>query len=261
MGLTEKDIRLIEQYCWDQLSEAERSQVLQRSADEPEFARELQLQQRLMAVVSQQQEQSLRTLMQEEETLYKKNPEKTFKPFSFGQKVRTLWPYAAAASIALMLALWWALRPPRPGINEQLFMAHYEPYRNLIQPVDRSSPPTDLMGQGLAAYEQQDFQQAVETFTQILENDLDSNKDLFFYRANAYLGLENTSPARQDLTPFLNDSLHRFHAPSLWYYALSFLQEGNLEEARKQLEIIAADPSHYKQEKATALLEELSPPS
>ena len=260
MKLTEQDLQLIEQYCWDRLSHADRQQVEDRMANEPEFAQEVAFQQKLLSVVSEQEEQSLRELMQEEEQAYQTQGTSTdtssFSPTPI-RKFQRFWPYAIAASVALLVAVWWGIRPTSAP-REQLFLAHYEPYRNLLQPVDRSAPSQGFLNQALAAYENQDYSTAVEMFSTRLKNTTEPQDELYFYRANAYLGLKDAQAARDDLMPFLSAPSHPLHPPSQWYMALSFLLEGNSIKAKAQLERIANTPQHYKKEEAIALLNELS---
>lgn len=160
---------------------------------------------------------------------------------------------AAAASLGVVLLLGYLFLQGNVD-NQALVAANYQPYPNILSPVDRSSEATrDELKEALYAYENGRYEKAITLFEQ---NESQLNEGYRFYQALSYFETGRTDRAiqRLDLVIEKQDSL--FYFPSLWYQALAYIQTNQVMQAKDNLETLIRNGNSYQSE-AKALLEEL----
>ena len=165
-----------------------------------------------------------------------------------------IWPIAASVLVLLGISSFWLFN--NQSVNpEELFDVQFEPYRNVVQPIERGSDTTDLKNLAFRAYEERDFDTALKGFNTLLaiQNDL----KIQFYKANVLLELGDTEEAINILEKniILSDTLVEKHH---WYLALGYLKTGNSEKAISQLKPLIDNPnSDYKKKESKALLKKI----
>ncbi|MEL6671062.1 MAG: hypothetical protein AAFR61_02690 [Bacteroidota bacterium] len=168
-------------------------------------------------------------------------PDPSSKIFSF--KPWYAWAASAAAVILLLVIYFW---PDKSLAPAELYAAYYEPLpaREL-----KGQTEANMLNQAHQLYNQKQFSEALALYQQI---PADSIPEAVLFAGLAYLELEQPGEARNLLGEVIG-----FDQEKSWYVALAWLQEGKKEEARTQLESIAATPSHYRQQQAKEILEKL----
>ncbi len=158
---------------------------------------------------------------------------------------------ATAASFILVIVAVWLLNPG--GSSQDLYAAYYEPYPNVVNPVERSEGiPTDAAGQAMYYYEQGNYQQAIALFTQQMPTDVAYQ----FYLGVSYLAVQQPTQAEETLQTLLSDSEGAFYEPALWYISLARLANNQPDAAKITLQQVVGFQGEYATD-AQALLEQL----
>ncbi|MEM9829464.1 MAG: tetratricopeptide repeat protein [Bacteroidota bacterium] len=158
---------------------------------------------------------------------------------------------ATAASFGLVLVAVWLLSPG--GSSQQMYTAYYQPYPNVVNPLERSEGvPTDAAGQAMYYYEQGNYEQAIALLTQ--EASVDNAYQ--FYLGVSYLGIQRPTQAETTLQTLLSDSEGAFYEPALWYISLSRLARNQPDAAKATLQQVVDLQGEYAAN-AQGLLDEL----
>jgi len=166
-----------------------------------------------------------------------------------GEIIDTKW--LAAASIVLLLGLSYFLLPDNKTDSNELFASYFEPYRNVIQPIERGTVQQDEKTLAFMAYEKGEYKKAIELFTKLYANSKESY--YLFYNANALLKIEKPEEAVPLLLAHLKtkDTLTE---KTNWYLALAYLKLKDKDKAKAVLKEVIAKGS-YKTKEANELLE------
>jgi hypothetical protein len=183
--------------------------------------------------------------------LYRKKYESTTKRQS-GVK----W-MAVAAGIVVLMAISYLLIINKPAEQKHLFASNFEPYSTIaIRGENGDYPEWEA---AMALYESGDYQTAYRAFEKIILTDSSFRYPAMFYAA---LGLMPESNAgNETITRNLNDVINNYpvlHDQAQWYLALWNIKIEKMENAKVLLQEIASNATHYKQEKAKQLLNELN---
>lgn len=265
MELSPNQEEYIERYLRNELSEAEREAFEQKLAKDRNLRTELRLQQDITAGIDLFGAEGLKRQLQQSEeptTVTKSLPVNPVEPSSKPTKaVRPLYFFlATAASFALVLTAFWLLNPA--ASSQELYTAYFEPYPNVINPIERSGgdpadvAPADVAptkaGQAMYYYEQGNYEQAISLFAQVPAIE----EAYQFYWGVSYLGAEQAREAEITLEPLLFSASGVFYEPALWYTSLAQIQSEQIEVAKASLQQLIDIQGEYATE-AAALLEKI----
>ena len=152
-------------------------------------------------------------------------------------------PWWAAASIALIIGLssWYFFFYSEPLTNEQLYVAYYEPYENVVHPIERGKQLDDLTTRAFLAYEEGNYSLAIDLFQQV--KDKQSNDYIDFYNAIVLMQLDCHTEAIPLFEAYITSNKElsdRAH----WYLALCYVKVDAIEKAKEELEILIALKSY-----------------
>lgn len=171
------------------------------------------------------------------------------------RRSRSWLPLAAAASVLLLVAAFFLLRPA--GDNPaQLAMASFEPYPNIALPITKGGSPEADRATAYIAYEQQDYAAAEEAFRAYASRPAEADADAF-YLAQTLLAQEKFAEAAPRFETLAAKDAFNLHEESAYYGALARLGLGERERAARVLEGITADANHPNYAEAVNLLHEL----
>jgi len=163
-------------------------------------------------------------------------------------------PWKIAASLILLIGISWLLFfYTQSTSTAELYASNFEPYRNVVQPIVRGEDKEDIQSKAFKAYESKDYKNAIVFFDQILQED--PSTTISFYKANTLLQLNKTSEAITLLETTVK-SADTFQDRALWYLALAYLKEDNVDASKKTLKQLIAQ-SKFKSKEATALIKQL----
>lgn len=252
--LTQKDLELLERKVLGTLSKEDEKLLGEKMKEEPfvQAAKDFEL---LLASITAEGDVELKAMLVEEEAKLEtisdvkakaKVPEKTAKVFTLNRLM------AAAAAILLLVVATFVWQQNTVETKDY-FADNFVPYRNVLYPIDRSGTITNAKQKAFVAYEQKDFNQALEGFERSLKDSLDYN--VLFFKGNTLLALDNTEEGIKTLAQIPQHE--RFYEQTQWYIAIAHLKKGDYVLAKSYLETVAKSGG-FKHEKAKEILKELN---
>lgn len=171
-----------------------------------------------------------------------------------GRRVSLQWAIGIAASLALLLTMWFVLTPAQPSKEELLAVYMQEKFGN-SETRKEGIIGNELRLEAISAFENTDFARAATLRQQLVDQDSALIKEDFFYLGLSYLYQQppNTTSAVQYLRQTSEMPGRKFAAESRWSLALAYLLQGDDDLARPILEEIATE--EWKPEAAARLLE------
>lgn len=235
-----KKQKLIDGYFSGTLSSEEKNQLSQLLKNDSVFNEEFLFCKNLKQVAEYEDNEVFKTQIQQFEGKVK-----------LKYKSYTLW--LVAASIIVLFGIGYFVVFQNTVNNETLYAENFEPYRNVIQPIIRSTVSVDLKTQAFTAYEKKEFKKAIQLFSKIQKTD--SEAYYIFYKANSFLALDDTNEAIILLKKY-SSTQGDFTEKAQWYLALAYLKENNIISSKNILQSIVTSKS-YNFEKAAVILKKL----
>lgn len=231
---------LIAQYFSKSLSFEAQKEFDHLMATDSEFAKEIEFQNNLKTAIKKEEQDALKKELQALEA------EENTTTFNYKK-----WFIAASFIALLALPSFWYFNNSID--TEELFVENFEPYRNIVQPIVRGEQKEDLTSKAFEAYESKDYNNAILHFNSLLNEA--PNTTISFYKANTLLQLNKTDEAIEILkeNAKITDTLQD---RNLWYLALAYLKENNIEDSKKTLQQLVST-SEFKSKSAKDLLENL----
>ena len=235
--MNEQDYDLIERYFLDALSAGEKEQVETRVKEDEAFAQVFQMQKQLVQVVDVQMEADFKAQLQKVEQGL--NISENNAPSS---QVRSIprWLYAVAAALLVLLIGYWLLpltSPESDPTNQALFADHFQPYRNLVVPIQRSQDSLSPLERAFLFYEKQEYAQAAGQMIMLYQAD-SSQTALLFYGGISYLAFNQPDDAILLLQAYLLEK-DEFQDEAKWYLAWAFLLKDQKTQAKELWEEVA----------------------
>ena len=110
-----------------------------------------------------------------------------------------------AAVILLLLTIgYFTVFTPGTEAPSQLYTAYFEPYENVVHPIERGNPVQDLASSAFLAYENEDYEEAIRLFEQLAGESPDPYVD--FYSGIVLLQLDRDDEAISRFLSYLDSS-------------------------------------------------------
>ncbi|MDN5200269.1 tetratricopeptide repeat protein [Fulvivirgaceae bacterium BMA10] len=239
------DFDEIARYLRGQMDEKDRMAFEEKLNNDPEFAKQVDLDKVLLEGMQLHYKSSLKQRLRDLDksvSLNKRNFSLFYKSISI------------AAGISLIFVVVYMLFLQGPN-TEKLYGTYFKPYYNIADGYERSGD-ANTSEDPFKLYEQGAYKQASEVFETLLE----TNKDdymLIFYNGLSYLNSGNASQAIGHLASVADQSELAIHEPAIWYLGLAYLKENQLEEAKEVFQNIVETEKSY-QHQAKEILRELN---
>ena len=237
------DIWWIDAWLNGELSEEEQNIFEERLNHEPGLLAKLEEQQQyqlaLKVALRQEEKEALRQYL----------PDISLSP---KKKLWNSWPlYAGVAAVFLtLIAFWLSNRNTQPDYV-QIAQAALEPYP-MVNPRALEEAPDSLRSLANEAYLNGRFEDAARYFQQLTRPD---RIVIYFYLGNCQLQLGQYEAARKSFESALQSI--NLQEQTEWYIALSYLLEGNVDEALPSLRTIVQIKGHAKRKEAALILSKL----
>jgi tetratricopeptide (TPR) repeat protein len=171
------------------------------------------------------------------------------KPRASGRRI---WYWAAAAAaIFVVVGVYWLQRRPS---NQALYAEAFKPaeYRGI------TAGPSSRLPEAYRLYAQQYYKEATPLLAAIPIGTLEGDS-AHFYLANCYMWQEQFDSAITELQALAirNPETDYFGQDIRWYLALALLHEGLVEDAKRYLEVLVAQPHGSHRDAAQELLGKL----
>lgn len=247
-----KNIDLIDKYFNNSLSPKEQLLFNQLLQSDEEFKSEFLFQKDLKIIITKNQREDLKTTLR----IFESEVQKKSNFFKLPKK----WLIAASLFLLIGVGFWYAKSNFFPS-DKKLFAVNFQPYRNIIQPIERGKESQTIQYMAFLAYENENYYKAINLFNSI-ENQ--NNSYISFYKAMCYLAIDKPTEAIDLLLPiattkYHDDSFKNFHQFSNWYLGLAYLKNNEKKKAISQFSIIANLPdSNCKKDNAQEILKYLN---
>lgn len=244
------NIELIDKYFNNSLSPKEQLKFNELLQNDEKFKKEFVFQKDLKKVISKHRQNDLKKVLEDFE---KENSKLKF--INIPKK------WLVAASIVFILGVGYVfVKDNFYPSNEQLFVENYQPYRNIIFPVERGVTSSSIEQSAFVAYESKNYHKAINLFNSIPNN---NDNYVIFYKAMCYMSLEKTEEAIKLLLT-ISDKDNKgenevdFEEISTWYLGLAYLKLEQDEDAVGQFKnIINGDEANFKYEDSENILKYL----
>ncbi len=252
---------LIEKYMKGILSEEERLDFDTLLATDEEFKAEVEMKEEiesrdLKRAIEEHHDQTFREMLGEFEEEIRQDAQETEEeenrkviPIS-GKKKRFDRKWLAAASVIILLGIGIFYNLNRPVTTEELFLSNFEPYPNVVFPIERGSSESDVKTIAFSAYEREDYEAAIAGFDSLYSETGEAH--YLFYKANALIALHRSDEAIPLLIQY-SESGDQLSEKSGWYLAMAYLDNGDREMAGKVIDSLIANEIYMGNE-ATDLM-------
>lgn len=236
---------LLEKYLQNTLTKEEELTFNEILKTDSEKKTEVEFQLNLKKVATHVDEEDFRNLVSEIEHTVKRR-----------QVHRTSYiKWLMAASIILLMGVGYFYATTVTKVsNTELFASYFEPYRNVVHPIVRSSEQQDAQSMAFMAYEGGDYEKAIRLLNQLYVSTQEPY--YLFYSANALLQLNRAEEAIPLLLKHLTTKKTTLTERTHWYLALAYINIDDAKKAKEELEIVI-DHRKYKTKEAEKLLNEI----
>lgn len=183
-----------------------------------------------------------------------KELEKSLPDVTVEQKSSSTWIYyAAAASVVILLVSGiYFFRAGDPAPTE-LYAEYFTPYPNVFEPTVRGSEQATKRSLAFQKYEEGDYQQAADLFSELIADEREPGMLLLLGNANLSLG--KTEEAKSNFNEVIKTSVEN-SVPAQWYLSLAYLRDGQTSSAKETLRLLTESKNQYTK-KAEDLLSRL----
>ena len=240
MPLKESDIALMDKALRDELTSEEQKQF-QLKLENPSFLDEWQRMQLMQTVIEEKGRTAIRAKL--------KTIEQELVSPQTGIKLNyTGW--FLLLGIALLAVIAYFLWPASQQSPEELYIAYYQPYPNLIDPITKGGEETELSPFQL--YETGNYQAAAGALLSQLQE-----ADARWYFAQTMLAKQDFETARDIFQQFIREENSEYSIPAKWYLALVYLNQNKLDEVKLLLSQLEVSGHAVYAKKAKDILSQL----
>ena len=163
-----------------------------------------------------------------------------------------IWLIAASTIVLLGLA-WWIYEGGSASETDlqQLYVQYYQPYDNVVHPIERANQLQSLKDKAFNAYENGNYAEAVRLFETLKRQN--QERYLEFYQGIGLMALDRHLEAQELLQAYI-EAEGELKTRALWYLGLSYLKTNNPTAAKKTLQSLA-DTTAFKSEEARQILD------
>lgn len=234
---------LINGYFEGSLTSSELDELEGLRQSDPDFDADFKFQRELRRSLKKSERQEIKAMFSELKVEQKIEP-----------KLVKMRPWLVAASIALLagLASWFFFNTNTID-TDKLYASNFVPYENVVSPIERGNQIEDLKTRAFAAYENKEYQKALNLFTELRLQGGDAYVD--FYKGIVQMELNQHEKAIEILDGYIRNE-GQLSDRATWYLALAYLKIGEISECKIQLTKLIAMNS-FKTESAQKLLVQL----
>lgn len=236
----------IEQYLAGGLSDSERSDFEQQLENDSALEQEVQLHEQVAQTLRGEQVHQLRSALKSVDQSWDMENPQTDKAQSRVLQLPFRKVIILAASLLALVFAYYTFSPNTSLSPTDLYADNFTPYKMVLNQRSTSESISDpaTFSAAITAYDNKDFAQAATLF-QTLQTAHPEIIAFSFYQAIANLSQKNTSIAIASLQKILATPDHLFVEQSRWYLGLAYLQAGDLDQAKLQLEQIEEGGYQY----------------
>ncbi len=264
--LNDRDYQKIEAYLGGAMSSEEIVAFEKEMDHNEDLRKEVQLYDRLNHHLGKQNldetipdntyTQQLKTFIQSEEGIAIEKGLRAAKEKYDSPKTKTSRiNYKAVAAIAAILIIgFFGIYLSQSTSSERLYLQYYS-IEDLPSVVKRGETKTKISAI-VSTFRAKDYQSVIDLFMDYEKTAVAIDTSMFLYKGMAHLELNEMNDAIAAFEVMCNSRLLD-RSKGLWFKALAYLKQKDIENARKTLEIIAENPQNFRHKEAKELLGKL----
>ena len=240
----EKDIELIENYLSGSLSEQDKATVEERLKGDTAFARRFKIVKDSYVALDPE----IQALEEDLKSIYLEHQQES-TPISW----RLSYSIAASLLVLSMAFLGYFMWVQNPG-PESLYLSYLEIPANNI--VTRGELGDNALKRGMEAYEEQDYQTALDQLQEVLKEN-PGHEGALFYSGICELLLDHDQNALVLLKAFEGMTSSEYYTAAQWYLGLAYLKMNDPQTASEILTRLQQQGNGKYAAQARDLLKEL----
>ena len=140
-----------------------------------------------------------------------------------------------------------------------MYDTYFYPYENIVAPIVRDQGKLSKKAAVFSQYEQGNYKNAIDGFNQLSTKDSIDIVTINFYKANAYLQLNEFEKAQNLFYQIVEIDDKEWKQESIWYLALISLKLDDVVAAKKYLQQLKNQHQHtFKSKEVKTLLKKLN---
>lgn len=152
--------------------------------------------------------------------------------------------YAIAAMFVIALVSAFYLLQEKP-LHERAYAHYFKIYPNTL-PLVRGESTTNLFQQAMMEYELENYSNSLRILDQLISREPE-NEAAYFYAGMCQLISGNAESAAKHFEKILYNAHSKFRDPAGWYFGLSLLKQGKVENAETVFQSIFKNSRFKKQ--------------
>ncbi|WP_299891034.1 tetratricopeptide repeat protein [uncultured Lacinutrix sp.] len=161
-----------------------------------------------------------------------------------------------ALAIAAVLVIFFGIFLKGKSLTNLEIYSNYNNWEELPSLVSRNETNAVLLSSGEDAFISKNYKVASEKFNTYINNEDEVNPSVLLYAGISQLELENFTSALDNFQKVI-ESKSIDKSKGYWYKALAYLKMDDRDKAQQQLEIIIKDTSNYNYKKAKDILNKI----
>lgn len=248
MSYTEDQLDTIKKYAAHQYLNDDETQFVQYNKETEAFQKELIYQKALIDSVTNKERAFWKEKFETIDANYPQINEAKERKLKFKKNIILIF----AGIVILVMFFYLIMGVNQAKDNEILFAQYYEPFPNLITPLNRDINDTNI--DGFQEYELGNYKEALIK----LETSNDSNSIIQLYKALCLLQLDETEKSINILSKVAANEKAKYHDAAEWYLILTMIKNKQLVEAKGELLKLVDDQDHLYWNKGTKLLKKIN---
>lgn len=234
--LSAEEIAAIHAYLYDELTAAER-ETFERRMDTESGWRDKVEEVKLLVLGIKEANLSRDLDAWKEQLIFPENAG-TSLPNRPSIPLYRQWWVAASLILLAVGAMWIMWR--QGNTAERLYQAYYEQDIGLPIEMSASEESRYRFYDGMVSYKEGNYPDALEKWKDVGDEMLQSDT-LGYYRAVAYMGMADVAAAAGLLIGIASDDRSAFHSDAVWYLALCYLRQDDIDASTTWLKTIPHD--------------------
>lgn len=254
-----KDIELFDRYLHQQMNDQEIKEFESRLKNNDQLKEDFHLHRDAIKTIKSEKNKELKSFFQnidnenkdrlvaERPTLPPEDKIPKAKVFNLTKLLSSI----AAALIVLVAATFLFRSANSTNYSDQYF----SPYPNTIVKLERSSDESTELQDIMRMYQQKNYEAAIPKFKEFLQ--ANPNDDVTLYLAIAQLANGDHEASINNLKRLTNIAQYEYKDAAYWYLALSYLEDGQKENAKNILSEIISRKQEFKKKETEEILKSI----
>ncbi len=235
------NMEIMDKYLNGEMNDQELKHFEHLLASDEKVREELDLHQSIDHAIMEEDIMNLRDTMN---TIYTEDEKVKRAPAGISRRKL----YYAAATFALLMATGGIVKKvTQPDYNNyETFEKYYEPYEVTVTYRSGNTETDRLLLTALQRYEDENYEQALVLFEQLLEK---RNDDMAvnLYSGISYMEVEKYQKATHSFQTIITDNNNLFIEQAEWYLAMCYLKTEDNTKAKELLDELIHKESYYKE--------------